>query len=210
MTTHNNILTNGSDVSTDTDDTADEAWLRAAQHRLAEATLSVATSSPDGGVASSAPVVAATVPSLLVRARLSPATRLAEERRLEKIQRKKEVLRNPKKRDRRRKPWTAKQATLRRRKAKEWAEDPFGCVLHTYGAKRIERALWDKYIQPLWRMYDPAHLTVVWKKPYGSKAHPRTVYNCIVYYRGEPVYDGFSQELYDLSGGLSSSTDAAS
>ena len=59
--------------------------------------------------------------------------------------------------------------------------------------------MWNKHIQPLWAMYDPAKLTIKWRKPYGSKSHPQTVYNCQVLFEQTVVYDGFDQQIYDLS-----------
>lgn len=128
--------------------------------------------------------------------KLSDATRKAElARMIPKKQRKKYTRRrgtvHPKK----------KEATLRRTRAKNWATNPLACILYRnrYKCKRIDRTLWTRYASPLWVKYDPSYLTVEFPATAGTRAVPWTMYNMVIKYRGEVVYNGPDQELYDLS-----------
>lgn len=144
--------------------------------------------------------------SLLLDARLSGATRRAEEMRLARLDRKRLAKTNRKPRDKRKKPWTAKQATARRAYKKLWKTRPYTCVVYGWGSYNIEKALWDKYIGPLWERYDPCDLKVVRNRTRkggartGSREIPYTIYDIDVVHSTEGrVYDGNSQRLFDLS-----------
>lgn len=143
--------------------------------------------------------------------RLSDETRAMEEARLAKLHRKKQALRN-------RKPYTRKRgtvhpkkkaATRRRRLEKNWENNPFGVVIHGYGAHAIDRDLWDKHIQPLFTEYSPHQLTLKKLKRdlkgryYGTKVNPFTVYSLQIEHKQlGTVFDGSSLELHHLSGGI--------
>lgn len=95
-----------------------------------------------------------------------------------------------------------KKATARRLRAKRWAEDPFSCYINGYGAHAVDRKLWDKHIAPIWSSYNPADLQIKkYPAPYGTRAKPYTVYSMDIIHlpSGSVVYNGSSQELYDLS-----------
>jgi len=138
--------------------------------------------------------------SFLVDAKLSPETQAREIKRLASLNRKKTSLKEKKKRDRRYKPWTAKQATKRRKYKKLWATNPYSCVIRGYGAYELSKADWDKVIAPLWEQYDPENLKVKRYKGYGFRDKPLTIYSIdIVHATRGVVYSGSSQQIYDLS-----------
>lgn len=136
------------------------------------------------------------------RVRLSDATRRAEEIRLMKLDRKKKALRERKRYTRKRGSVhpKKKEATRRRLQERQWATRPFACLLHGYGAKALDKSLWDLYIAPLWKQYAPAELEVVKYRGFGTKAKPLTVYSLDIKHRTLGVlYSGRNQELYDIS-----------
>lgn len=161
-----------------------------------EAPLEAPTSSPE---------------ALLYKARLSPATMKAEERRLARLERKRLSLRNRKKYTRKRghvHP-KKKEATRRRQLAKRWAESPFFCVVRNnpFAAKAFDKEMWDKHIQPLWEKYDPADLEVVhyrrddMGRDVGTRANPRTTFTMDVRHKktGQILYKGSDLLLYYMS-----------
>lgn len=141
---------------------------------------------------------------------IGPVVRLAglsglelklEERRLAKLERKRQSLRN-------RKPYTRKpgcvhpnkkKASRRRLMAARWAKNPWGCIIHGYGRYNIPKEEWDKKIGPLWDLYEPAKLVVKRMEGYGTREKPHTVYTLRVLYDGLEVYNGNSQQIFDLS-----------
>lgn len=140
--------------------------------------------------------------------RLSGATRKLEEERLAKLYRKKRALRNRKKYTRKKGTVHPKRkaATRRRRLEKNWRDNPFGVVIHGYGAHNVDRKLWDLYIQPLFSKYKAEELTLRKKKrdvhgrEYGTKANPYTIYSLTVVHKTDGVvFDGAGLELYMLS-----------
>ena len=149
------------------------------------------------------------LPSLLVleqqgRVRLSEETRRREEERLAKLARKKRSLRhrNNAKVKRGRRHHRAKAATVRRNRAKLWASNPLLCLLYRnrYTCKAIDKKLWDEYIMPIWRMYEPSKLNINTKRGTGTRADPWTIYNIDVVHKELGIlYKGEDQLLYDLS-----------
>lgn len=141
------------------------------------------------------------------RVRLSSATRKIEVERLAKAARKRNALRK-------RKPYTRKrgtvhpkkkEATERRRRAKQWKTNPLVCVLNRnrYKCKRIDQDSWNRLVIPLWTRFDPKDLTVVFPHRAGTRADPWTVYNMnVVHKELGVVYNGQDQLLYDLSNGV--------
>lgn len=141
------------------------------------------------------------------RCRLSPETRQREEERLAALHRKKRGLRCRKKYTRKRghvHP-KKKERTARIVHAKRWAEQPFGCIIHGYGSHNLDRKQWDLYVAPFWAKYLPSDLSI--KKArrnasgkLGTKGNPFTVYSLVLSHSTLGVlFDGASQELYDLS-----------
>lgn len=110
---------------------------------------------------------------------------------------------------RKRKPYTRKRGTVhpnkkkatRRRQLKNrWAKDPYWCVAYGYGCRKIDRELWDRYIAPLWKQYDPQDLEVKTYRGYGTKEKPITVYTLdVIHKKHGLVYNGNSQHIYDVS-----------
>lgn len=149
--------------------------------------------------------------ALMYRAKLSPATLKAEERRLARIEKKRKSLRNRKKYTR--KPGHVhpkkKEATARRRREEKWATNPFFCVLkrNPYACKDIDKGLWEELIQPLWEEHNPADLdVVVYRRDVkgelvGTRANPVTVFTMDVVHKrtGKVLYKGTDMELYYLS-----------
>ena len=135
--------------------------------------------------------------------RLSEETRQAELARMSAEEKRKYIswVRGQGKRRRGQRHHKSKQATRGRQLEKNWATNPFGCILHRspYACKRLDRGLWDSYIAPLWEKYDPKNLTVDFPRTAGTKVNPWTVYNMTVKYKGKVVYEGEDQLLYDLS-----------
>lgn len=135
--------------------------------------------------------------------KLSEETRQAELARMSAEEKRKYIswVRGQGKRRRGQRHHKSKQATRRRQLEKNWATNPFGCILHRspYACKRLDRGLWDSYIAPLWEKYDPKNLTVDFPRTAGTKVNPWTVYNMTVKHKGEVVYEGANQLLYDLS-----------
>lgn len=140
--------------------------------------------------------------SFLVDAQLSESTRLLEVRRLDKLARRKRALRKRKKYTRKRGTVhpKKKEATRRRLLVRQWARKPYSCVIRGYGSHAVDRKQWDRLIAPLWEKYNPADLTVRKYRGYGLKGKPFTVYSLdIIHSTLGVVYNGNSQELYDLS-----------
>lgn len=138
------------------------------------------------------------------RIKLSRETKRLEVARLNKIAQKKRALRNRKRYTR--KPGTVhpkkKEATERRRRARQWRDNPFVCVLHMndFKCKRLDQDSWKRLVDPLWTRYDPKDLSIVFPRRSGTRADPWTVYNMTVIHKDlGVVYDGRSQELFDLS-----------
>lgn len=156
----------------------------------------------------SLPLTSACIPSLLTRARLSPATRAAEERRLAKLQHRKEVLAKKLKRSKGQRHWKRKEATRVRANRKMYEDSSgFGAIINGYGSKRIDPVLWDKYIGECFREYTKKYLTVkLIKRPpgfgqkayYGMKKWPMTVYSFRVHHATlGVVWDGEVQRQLD-------------
>lgn len=135
--------------------------------------------------------------------KLSEETRQAELARMSAEEKRKYIswIRGQGKRRRGQRHHKSKQATRRRQLEKNWATNPFGCILHRspYACKRLDRGLWDSYIAPLWEKYDPENLTVDFPRTAGTKVNPWTVYNMTVKNCGVVVYNGEDQLIYDLS-----------
>ena len=118
------------------------------------------------------------------------------------MERKRRALRN-------RKPYTRKRgtvhpkkkaATRRRLMEKRWAQNPLGCLLHSYGRKDIDKGLWNEHIAPLWEKYDPRDLEIKKYRGWGTKQRPLTVFGMDVVHRTlGTVYDGNALELFLLS-----------
>lgn len=191
---------------------SDEQRINKSLTELLEDAGEISLDTIDTGAALEAPV--SSPDALLYKARLSPATLKAEERRLAKLERKRLSLRNRKKYTRKRghvHP-KKKEATRRRQLAKRWEESPFFCVVRNnpYAAKAFDKEMWDKHIQPLWEKYDPADLEVVHYRrdmkgePVGTRANPRTTFTMDVRHKktGEVLYKGADTYLFMLSGGL--------
>lgn len=140
--------------------------------------------------------------------RLTPLTRKLMERWYAKQEAKRKALRERKRYTRR--VGTVhpkkKEATRRRLLKSRWNDNPFGCVIHGYGAYSIDKALWERDIAPLWEEYNSEELKIKKYKrdacgvEWGTKAKPYTTYGFdVVHARLGVVYNGSSQELYDLS-----------
>lgn len=162
---------------------SDDEWLQ--QVRLCEEALN-REAQVDPQSVSVNPLL---IPSLLTRARLSDATRRAEERRLALLERKRLALRERKPRDGRVRPWTSKQKTIRERNKKAWRKHSgFGAVLRARGRKALDEKLWKKYIGPIYGEYSheylklklykrvPVGIAGVYGKYYGTADYPYTVY----------------------------------
>lgn len=138
------------------------------------------------------------------RVKLSRETKKLERERMYRAARKRRALRF-------RKPYTRKpgtvhpkrkEATERRRRARQWASDPFVCILNRnrMKCKRLDQDSWKRLIDPLWTRYDPKDLSIVFPRRSGTRADPWTLYNMTVLHTElGVVYDGRSQELFDLS-----------
>lgn len=148
------------------------------------------------------------IPSLLTRARLSPATRAAEERRLARIQKKKDRLATKTKHSKGQFHWKRKEATKVRANRKKYEQaSGFGAIINGFGAKRIDPLLWDKYIGECFREYTKKYLMVKKiKRPpgygrdayYGMKKYPMTVYSFRVHHDTlGVVWDGEVQRQQD-------------
>lgn len=148
------------------------------------------------------------IPSLLTRAKLSPATRLAEERRLAKIEKRKARLANKPKRSKGQYHWKSKAATKVRANRKRYEQaSGFNAILNSYGAKSLDRELWDKYIGECFREYSKKYLHVrkIKRAPgygrdayYGNKKFPMTVYSFRVHHDTlGVVWDGEEQRQLD-------------
>ena len=160
------------------------------------------------GQKAAVPLTDLTVPSLLTRAKLSPITRRLEERRLAKIARKRALLKKGQKKSRGRNHWKRKALTKKKMNRRQYeASAGFNAILSTFGAKRIDKALWDKYITPLFREYTPQYLKVklIKRAPgfgnkayYGNKEFPMTVSSFRVHHDTlGVVWDGEEQRKLD-------------
>ena len=183
----------------------DSEWLK--QARVSDDAL-IAESKVDPSSVTVNPLL---IPSLLTRARLSNQTRRLEERMLALLERKRLALRKKKKRNKSKSPWTAKQATKRRHARKVFVKNGgFGAILRAYGAKRIDKELWDKYVLPLYQEYSADYLTIkLYKRVpvgiagraecyYGTREFPYTVYTLDVKHKLlGTLYCGKEQALLD-------------
>lgn len=137
------------------------------------------------------------------KCKLSKETRLMEEEWMFAMLRKKAGLRNRKRYTRKRGTVhpKKKEATRRRTRILNWSRTPLTCVLYRdrRKCKRIDQALWHKYITPLWDEYDPQGLSIDFPKRAGTRADPWTVWNMTVRYNGQVVFSGEQQYLYELS-----------
>lgn len=137
--------------------------------------------------------------------KLSEQTRQAELARMSEEEKRKYIswVRGQGKRRRGQRHHKSKEATRRRQLQKNWATNPFGCILHRspYACKKIDRGLWDKYVVPLWQQYEPKNLTVSFPRTAGTRANPWTIYNMTVKYKDRVVFRGEDQLLFDLSAG---------
>lgn len=133
--------------------------------------------------------------------RLSEETRAMEEERLAKLARKKKSLRQRKKYTRKRgtvHPKT-KAMNLKNRRARRWARDPVSCLTNGYGYWTLDRKLWEEHVAPLWKIYNPAELSVK-KTAKGTRLEPHTLFNIKIMHRKlGTIFDGSSLELYLLS-----------
>lgn len=141
---------------------------------------------------------------VFVRAKLSNVTRQIMERHYSKQQAKKKPRKPTKARGRyhhNRKKLTKKLLQKRR-----WKDNPFGCIIHGFGAYSIDKALFMEHIAPLWESNDPALLRVKKHRKsldgelLGTSKNPYTVYSLIISHPTKGVlFDGQSQQIYDLS-----------
>jgi len=164
-----------------------------------------------GSVMADVPLTREAIPSLLTRAKLSPATRAAEERRLKEIEDRKKK-RNTKK-SRGIRHWKKKAANRKKRLRKIYeANAGFGAILRSRGYKKIDPVLWDRYIGECFREYSPEYLTIkkIKRYPgkgdsayYGTRKYPLTVYSYNVEHSllGR-VYDGRQQMAADMKAGV--------
>lgn len=124
------------------------------------------------------------------RVRLSPETRLREERRLAKLMkpRKKYKLRG-------RRHHRAKAATLRRRRREDWQKNPLWAIKASFRqGVDISEEEWQRLVQPVWDQHPTGVLKV--KSPGGK---PMNVYTMrVVDKEGRVVYDGFNQAVLDV------------
>lgn len=148
------------------------------------------------------------IPSLLTRAKLSPETRVREERRLAALEKKRQRLLKGQKRSRGQFHWKRKELNKKKQNRKKYEQDAgFGAIITSYGAKRIDRDLWDRYIGECFREYSPKYLVVKKiKRPpgfgqqayYGNKEFPLTVYSFrVVHTELGVVWDGEEQRKAD-------------
>ena len=101
-----------------------------------------------------------------------------------------------------RRHWKRKAATRQRVRDRQWQEEPFDVLLFCdqRKCKRLDRDVWQKWYAPLWAEHDAKHLDVVWPRTAGTKANPRTLFNCSVIHKEKgTILDGPSLELYILS-----------
>lgn len=167
-----------------------------------------------GSVMADVPLTREAIPSLLTRARLSPQTRLLEERRLASIENlkkaeyKKAHQQDGQKRARGQYHWKRKAANRKKQLRKKYeASAGFSSILQARGAKRLDPVLWDKYIGECFREYTPKYLMVKRiKRPpgfgqhayYGMKKWPLTVYSFrVVHEKLGVVWDGEEQRQKD-------------
>lgn len=153
------------------------------------------------------PLVAAAIPSLLGRAKLSPETRRREEQRLKKL-----AMRKKKGKGERRskgaRHWKRKELTKKKANRRLFeASAGFGAILRSRGYKAIDPVLWDRYIGECFREYSPKYLEIkkIKRYPgkgdsayYGTKDYPLTVYSYRVHHKLlGVVYDGKQQMIAD-------------
>lgn len=167
-----------------------------------------------GSVMADVPLTREAIPSLLTRAKLSPQTRLLEERRLASIENlkkaeyKKAHQQDGQKRVRGQYHWKRKAANRKKQLRKKYEESAgFSSILQARGAKRLDPVLWDKYIGECFREYTPKYLMVKQiKRPpgfgqsayYGMKKWPLTVYSFrVVHDKLGVVWDGEQQRIAD-------------
>lgn len=154
------------------------------------------------------PLTAAAIPSLLTRAKLSRLTRRLEERRLAKLERKRQLRKKGQKRSRGQYHWRRKALTKKNYNRKRYEQDAgWGAIMSTRAAKRLDKELWDKYIGECFREYSPKYLIVKKiKRPpgfgqsayYGNKEFPLTVYSFRVHHATlGVVWDGEEQRKID-------------
>ena len=137
------------------------------------------------------------------KCKLSDETRRMEEEWMFAVLRKTRGLRSRKRYTRKRGTVhpKKKEATYRRTRSLNWSRTPLTCVLHRdrRKCKSIDQDLWNKYIKPLWEVYDPQGLSIDFPKGVGTRADPWTVWNMTVRFEGKPVFRGEDQFLFELS-----------
>lgn len=145
------------------------------------------------------------------KVRLSAQTRSLEYRRLATIEKKKK----PRKKYTR-KPGHVhpkkKLATQRRLKAKRWANNPRGCLLHSWGSWELPEEQWNTYLAPLWEQYEPSALSVrriIFDNTKGKRSNPYTIWDIVVVHKTKgPVWTGPDEYLYWLSSPVSEATNS--
>lgn len=145
------------------------------------------------------PLVSVAIPSLLTRARLSPATRAREEARLAAKERAQLALKSRKPTTARgNKHWKRKLQTKKRDQADAWAHRPFSCILARRGWKNIDQQEFKEKIEPLWDLYDPQDLILKWHYRAGRE-YPVTMKDIAVVQKstGKLLFRGSEQLAID-------------
>lgn len=168
-----------------------------------------ANKSQRGSALADVPLTREAIPSLLTRAKLSPATRRMEEERLKRNNRKylgkkaTGAQKGPR-------HWKRKAATKKKANRRQFeAKAGLGAILRSRGYKKIDQALWDRYIGECFREYSPEYLTIkkIKRYPgkginayYGTKDYPLTVYSYrVLHSLLGVVYDGNEQLKIDMT-----------
>ncbi len=166
----------------------------------------------EGSALADVPLTREAIPSLLTRAKLSPATRLMEERRLKSLK-KKYLGKKARGKQVGRRHYKKKLANKKKRLRKIYERHAgFGAMLRSRGYKQIDPAMWDRYIGECFREYSPEYLEIkrIKRFPkkgdsayYGTKMYPLTVYSYRVFHKLlGVVYDGNQQLAADMAAGL--------
>lgn len=198
MDTLNNLITE--------DDTE---WLRQHQVDPEEVASQTAQEAPQD-----VPMHPMTIPSLLTRAKLSEATRRAEERRLARLEKRRLATRRKKWRKNRRTYWQKQISKKKERRRDYERRAGLGAILRARGCKKIDQDEWARLIAPLFEEYSPEYLTIKLYKDvpraisradgyesrqyYGTRNYPHTVYTLkVVHSLLGVVYEGKEQEEID-------------
>lgn len=201
-------MTNINDFLTSMVEQAEQSR-QGAQHPTAAGRELLSNKKKNGsGEKGEVPLTVMAIPSLLTRAKLSPLGRRLEERRLALIEKKRQQRKKGQKKSRGRNHWKRKEATRLRRNKKDYIRSAgLGAILTTRMAKRIDPALWDRYIGECFREYTPELLKVkaIKRAPgfgrnayYGNKEFPMTVYSFrVVHQTLGVVWDGEHQRQLD-------------